>query len=62
MKQIFKKYPDNDPDFKGIHYLTITDRNIYSFTYFNDNCEWESEHGEVLAFCDVEPNKILKSL
>tara|TARA_R110002167_G_scaffold81296_2_gene222677 strand:- start:11427 stop:11636 length:210 start_codon:yes stop_codon:yes gene_type:complete len=65
INEVFKKYPDNEPNHKGTNYLTLTDVNgiiSYSITYYNDNAEFEPKFGKVVAFTQTEPNKILNSL
>ncbi len=58
----FKKYPENDPNYKGVHFLTITKYNntySYSLTLFDDDCEWNPKHGEVVAFAEADPEAIM---
>ena len=57
----FKKYPDNEPNKKGVSYLTITDMQgvyTYSITLFNNDSEWDTEYETVEAFVDVDPSSV----
>lgn len=64
---IFKLFPGNEPNFKGINYLVIIKylgTHSYAFRYFNDNCEFEveSRNESVCAFCEVAPIEIMWKL
>lgn len=60
----FKSYPEFEPSYKGIHYLTIvgyddTGGVVYSIVYFNDDCEFEPKEGlRVIAFTETDPKDI----
>lgn len=65
INEVFKKYPENEPNYNSTHYLTLikVHENIsYSITYYNDNAEFEPKYGEVVAFTDIDPVLILKSI
>lgn len=63
--QIFKRYPEHEPNYKGVHFLTITEYNgsfSYSINLYDDDCEWQSRLGKVVAFTEVSPEKIMMDL
>lgn len=65
INEAFKKYPDNEPNYKGIHYMTFIEFNneiVYGTTYFNDDCRFEPKRGKVVAFMDKSPKAILDSI
>ena len=65
IKEVFKKYPENEPNYNGVNYLVLIDVNgnvSYSNAYFNNNAEFEPDYGNVVAFVEVDPNLILKAL
>jgi hypothetical protein len=68
MKNIFKLYPENEPNYGGINYLTIVynkDYNDYyfKFTYYTKQDTWETGIGEaVIAFSDIDPKLIINDL
>jgi hypothetical protein len=65
INEVFKKYPENDPNFNGVNYLTLVnvDGTIsYDITFFNDDAEFEPKYGKVVAFADQQPSVILDAL
>lgn len=65
IKEVFKRYPENEPNYNGVNYLTLVDVSgniLYSITYFNNDAEFEPKLGKVVAFADKQPSAILKSL
>lgn len=65
IKEVFKKYPDNEPNFNGTNYLTLTQyegRVSYSITYYNKEAEFEPKYGKVIAFTELDPIKIINAL
>ena len=65
INEVFKKYPENEPNYNGINYLTLVDVNgdiCYAITYFNDDAEFEPKWGKVVAFADKQPRLILNAL
>jgi len=65
INEVFKKYPENEPNDYGTNYMTLLDikGNIcYAIRYFNEDGEFEENHGKVLAFADMQPSSILNSL
>ena len=65
IKEVFKKYPQNQPNYNGVNYLTLIDVNgiiSYSITYLNNEAEFEPNYGNVVAFAEIEPNLVLNAL
>ncbi len=67
INEVFKKYPENEPNFNSTNYLTIVKLNCgvcYAITFFNEEGEFElsGEEEEVLAFTERSPNFILNAL
>ena len=66
INEVFKKYPENEPNFNSTSYLTLVKikcGTCYAITYFNEEGEFETEYGEeVLAFTDTEPSLILNAI
>ena len=65
INEVFKKYPENEPYYSGTNYLTLLDIKgdiCYSITYFNEDDEFETEYGKVVAFADMTPKLILDAL
>jgi hypothetical protein len=65
VKEMFKKYPQEEPNFNGTNYLTITDNEgilSYSITYYNKEAEFEPKHGKVVAFTEKDPKFIINTL
>ena len=66
INEVFKKYPENEPNFNSTNYLTIVKLSCgvcYAITFFNEEGEFElSSEEEVLAFTDRSPNFILNAL
>ncbi len=65
INEVFKKYPNEEPSYNGVNYLTLVDVNgniSYAITYFNDNAEFEPKWGKVVAFADKQPSDILNAL
>ena len=65
VKEIFKKYANEEPNFNGTNYLTITDYDgilSYSITYYNEDDEFEPKFGKVVAFTEKDPKFILNAL
>ena len=65
VKEIFKKYANEEPNFNGTNYLTITDYDgilSYSITYYNKDDEFEPKYGKVVAFAEKDPKFILNAL
>jgi len=65
INEVFKKYPENEPNYDGVHYLTLVNVNgriSYSITYFNNDAEFEPKHGYVVAFAETEPRLIYNVL
>ena len=65
INEVFKKYPENEPNYNGTNYLTLVDVNdniSYAITYFNDDAEFEPKWGKVVAFADKQPCLILNAL
>ena len=65
IKEVFKKYPENEPNYNGVNYLTLIDVNgtiSYSITYFNNDAEFDSDYGKVVAFAEIEPKLVLNAL
>ena len=64
-QDVFKKYPDNEPNYNGVNYLTLVDVGghiSYAITYFNNDAEFEAKHGVVVAFTETQPRLILNDL
>lgn len=64
---IFQLYPDNEPNFAGVHYLVIIkflNSYSYAFRYFNNNLEFEPKKQDevICAFCEVAPIEIMIQL
>lgn len=65
ISEVFKLYPDNEPNSKGCNFFTLIDVEgviCYSTSYYNDDCKFESKFGKVVAFAEIHPSKILKEL
>ena len=65
IKEVFKTYPENEPNYNGVNYLTLVDAYgviCYDITYFNNDRNFEPEIGIVVAFSDMPPSKILNSI
>lgn len=65
INQVFKKYPETEPKYMGINYLAIVSINgeiCFSYTYFNENANFEPIFGKVMAFCEIDPRLILNEL
>lgn len=65
IKEVFKKYPENEPNYNGVNYLTLVDVNgiiSYTITYFNNDADFEPDYGNVVAFVEIEPKLVLNAL
>lgn len=66
IKEVFKKYPENEPNYNGIHYMCIikiSNNYMYSIEYYNDDAEWQLKEGiTVEAFTDLEPKLVLNAI
>ena len=66
INEIFKKYPENEPNYNGIHYMCIikvSNNYVYSIEYYNYDAEWQLKEGiTVEAFTELEPKLILNAL
>jgi hypothetical protein len=65
IKEVFKKYPKNEPNYNGTNYLTLVDVDgsiSYAITYFNNESQFEPKWGNVVAFTEVKPRLILNAL
>lgn len=65
IKEVFKKYPENEPNYNGVNYLTLVniDGNIsYSITYFTNDAMFEPDYGKVVAFSQLDPKVVLNAL
>ena len=65
ISEVFKKYPESEPNYNGTNYLTLVDVNgniSYAITYFNNDAEFEPKCGKVVAFADKQPIIVLNSL
>ena len=65
INEVFKKYPEYDPSYRGANYLAIVDIEgyiCYAIIYYNLECEFEVENGKVLAFTETDSSKIMKHL
>jgi len=65
INEVFKKYPENEPNDYGTNYMTLLDikGNIcYAIIYFNEDAEFEEKYGKVVAFADMQPISVLNSL
>lgn len=63
---MFKRVQCNEPSVKDCNFLTIviheTGSYIYSFSNFNNECEWENKFGEVVAFTEEDPKVIFDNI
>lgn len=65
IKEVFKKYPENEPNYNGVNYLTLVNVNnhiCYSITYFNNDAEFEPDYGKVVAYSQLDPKAVLNAL
>lgn len=65
INEVFKKYPENEPNYNGTNYFTLIDFNgniSYAITYYNNDAEFEPKFGKVVAFADKQPSDILNAL
>lgn len=66
INKVFKKYPENEPNYNGVYYMCIikvSNNYIYSTEFYNDYAEWQLKEGrKVEAFIELEPKVILNSL
>jgi len=65
INEVFKKYPENEPNYNGIHYMCIIkvyNNYVYSIEYYDD-AEWQLKEGiTVEAFTELEPKLVLNAL
>jgi len=65
IKEVFKKYPENEPHFNGVNYLTLVKIGsdiFFNICFFNENAVFEVKNGDVIAFSECEPKLIFKNL
>ena len=65
VKELFKKYPEDEPNYNGVNYLTLVNVNgiiNYGITYYNNDAEFEPKYGKVVAFSEIEPSLVLNAL
>lgn len=65
INEVFRKYPENEPNYNGTNYLTLVDVNgsiSFAITYYNNDAEFETKFGNVVAFADKNPSAILNCL